>query len=722
MISVTKNILIISCIFSLFIGRLPADQELPEIRQITTHPQMDFQPTVSPNGKWLAFVSSRSGNLDIWIKPLPRGRAIQITTDRSEDLQPAWMPDSKALVFMSKRRDAMGDLWRIKIDGRSGNVKGKPEQLTSHLGWDQSPSVSPDGQYVAYISDMHDGLSPHVIHLKSRKIQTITTQSGAEPVWSPDGKWLVYTAFPASAYGDLTLINMNSFFLEGDPEFYILTSGKTLDAQASWSPDGRWIVFQRIQEDTNNDGKLSPEDRGSLWEKEIPIEKDGYLYKKPEFQLTTDLYHDLSPCWHDSLIYFTSHRGGGDDVWAMPQHGLIRHFSSVDNQYMGVFNRFGMVVTPPALHQAVLGYRQVLTRFPDDSIWCARAWTRIGELQVFLKQHAEAKKSFETVRKQYSRWSSEVAEASVKEAAVPGDSIALRIALCQWLIDQYPNEEFAVNEARLLLGDLYQEIGDIGNSIASYSSVVQSNSRYISLIAQAKLKIGDLFDRQKQKETAQQSYLAVLREYGRTPLWRQRAIQRIMNQVHGNLSEKISAYQNIQLQASDLPALVVEAQLAIGQALIDDEQFVAANRELEQVDLIAPQLQWAQAKSRLMQASAYDQLDDFLKAKMLLEEVIEQYGDVEGGLYHIEAEQQLFLLTFNSAELSKSLLDFPMAAARYHMALILRPNDIRVHRGLVESAYYWQRQRKNGKLDLLIQDYEQQLQQNPNQPILQYSL
>ncbi|MBN2104465.1 CHAT domain-containing protein [bacterium] len=717
-----KKALVLGFFGWLFIGIVHANHELPEIHQITTHPQMDFQPAVSPDGRWLAFVSSRSGNLDIWLKPLPRGRAVQITTNRSEDLQPVWMPDSKMLVFTSKRRDAMGDLWRVRIDRNSGRSKGKPEQLTKHLGWDQSPSVSPDGRYIAYVSDMHGGLKLHIMNLKSRKIRVLAIGSGAEPRWSPDNRWLVFTAFQATAYGDLMLADMEPFFTGGDPEFYQLTSGNTLDAQACWSQDGHWIVFQRIQEDTDGDGKLSPEDHGSLWEKEVRDKKGRILLQRQEFQLTTKLYHDLTPCCHDSMIYFTSHRGGGEDIWAMPMHGLISQRLSVDDQYMAVFNRFGMVVSPPALRQALLGYRRVLTRFPQDSLWCARSWMRIGEYQIILEEYEQAKESFQTIRKQYASWQGEAAEAAVKEASVPTGSISSRIALCQFVIDRYPTQKFAINEARLLQGDLFQASNDIGRSVAAYSAVVQSGIRYSSLIAQAKLRIGDLFETQGQSETARQSYLAVLREYGQTPLWRQRAIQRIMAQVSGSLSERIAAYKEIQSQASDLPSLVSEAQLAIGQCLMDNDQFLAAIQELEQVDLIAPRLRWAQAKSRLMQAFAYDRLNDFLKSRQLLVTVIENYADVEGGHYRIQAEQQLFDLTFNAAERSKSLGDFPLAAARYEMALRQRPEDIRVHRGLVESNYYYQKQYQNGKLDSLIQQLKRKIQENPDQPVLQYGL
>ena len=712
--------IIICTIFLVSLGF--GNNELLEIRQITTYPQADFQPVVSYDGKWLAFTSSRSGNLDIWLKPLPSGRAIQITKDRSEDQQPIWMPDSKGIIFMSRRRDALGDLWRIRIDDRSGEPKGKPEQLTQHLGWDQSPAVSPDGVNIAYVSDMHGDLNIHILNIKTREIRVLNSKASTAPKWSPDGEWLVFTSFLSGATGNLMLAHMHPFLTGGEAEFYPLTRGNGIDDQADWSNDGQWVVFQRILHDTNGDKQISPDDHGSLWEKQVPQSKDSTLVNQPEYQITSDLYDDLSPNWADSLVYFTSYRGGGEDIWVIPAHGLIPHLSSVEAQYQAVFDRFSLVVTPPALHQAILGYRQVLTQFPDDSLWCARAWWHIGELFWFLAQFDQAKQAYQTVRFVYRHWPQEVAEATRREAAIPTDSIEKRIRLCKRVINEFPDQLFNVNEARLLLGDLFMETGETGQSVAVYSDIVQSGSRFTSQIAQAKLKIGDLFQSQGQDETARQSYLAVLREYGETPIWRQRATQRIMNQVKGSLYERIAAYQEIQIQGADLPALIVESQLAIGQTLIDAEQYRAAIRELEQVDLLAPTLRWAQAKSRLLLAQAYRLQSDFLKAKQLLLEIVEKYEDVEGGRFRIEAEEALFKLTFETAEQSRALHDFPLAAARYQLALTLHPDDIRIHRGLVESVYYWQRQRQNHKLDSLIVYYEKQLQDFPDQPVIQYSL
>ncbi|MDZ7375375.1 MAG: hypothetical protein ONB13_02035, partial [candidate division KSB1 bacterium] len=83
--------------------------------QITTHPDVDAYPAISPDGRWVAFASRRSGNMDIWLKPVAGGSAIQVTRHRADDTMPTWSPDGKKIVFVSYREDAQGDLWQVRL-------------------------------------------------------------------------------------------------------------------------------------------------------------------------------------------------------------------------------------------------------------------------------------------------------------------------------------------------------------------------------------------------------------------------------------------------------------------------------------------------------------------------------------------------------------------------------------------------------------------------------
>lgn len=699
-------------------------EELPEIRQITTHPQMDFSPCVSPDGRWLAFTSERSGNLDIWVKRLPRGRAVQVTTHRAEDSQPAWSPDGKHLAFVSKRRDAQGDIWLVHLDLRRGGIpKGRPDQLTHYLGLDRKPSFSPNGKKIVFSSDRDGMLNLWVMGVKSSKARQLTITGGTDPAWSPKGDWILFTSFRADAGGDLFLIHAKKPEISNLEErrVYPVTWGRALDRQGTWSPDGIEIVFNRINQDGDGDGRVTPRDNSSLWQKKLvetgKVSPDKIALGKSEIQITTSLYLNKEPCWSSSVgIMFTSNRGRGMDIWSIPSEGIFQRASSADEQYGMVLERFAAATTEEALLQANLGYRRIQNYFPGDSVWVARSLIRIGEnLQVLGKQE-EARDIFGAIKKVYASQKREVVRAEIQMASHPGDSLDVRIERCLRVIEFFSEEPQLVAEAWIVLGDLYRETGEKGQSLAAYSEVVQSFPELRNRKAQAQLRIGDLLREEGQEETAKKSYLSVLREFGDVPLWRMRAGERLLDQIRGSPYEKIRGYQQIIQQARDLPSLVAEAQLFIGRVLMEQEHYEQALLELERVEEIVPELRWAHAEAKILIAKVYGARGDQLKGILLLENVIHEYASLEGGRYALKAKEELFDLLFDSAERLKALGDFTLASARYQKALNLRADDIRIHRGLVEAMF------RSGRIDELIQKYEKQLEVQPKDPILLYGL
>jgi len=100
-------------------------------RQLTNTLAIESSPAWSPDGKWIAFASDRSGNVDIWITAATGGTAVQITTDPAQEYQPSWSGNSR-LVFA--RFNAINDEdiwlatdlpdWTIPVESRSwGTVK-----------------------------------------------------------------------------------------------------------------------------------------------------------------------------------------------------------------------------------------------------------------------------------------------------------------------------------------------------------------------------------------------------------------------------------------------------------------------------------------------------------------------------------------------------------------------------------------------------------------------
>ena len=158
----------------------------------------DTSPAVSPDGRWIAFASSRGRALDqtsLWIVASGIARPPRRLTDGTGiDSHPAWEPGGGAIVFASTRDGGDFDLWRLAIaDGRPGALT----QLTHGAGHEVTPAVAPDGT-ILYASVTPDE-ARHAIetHLEARApdgaIRAVTSgPADSSPALSPDGARLVF--------------------------------------------------------------------------------------------------------------------------------------------------------------------------------------------------------------------------------------------------------------------------------------------------------------------------------------------------------------------------------------------------------------------------------------------------------------------------------------------------------------------------------------------------
>jgi serine/threonine protein kinase/Tol biopolymer transport system component len=105
------------------------------LTRLTFGAGLQTDPTFSPDGRFIAYASDRSGNFDIWVQPVAGGEPVQVTRSPAHDTQPAWAPDGATLVFRSERDG--GGLFVVPALG------GVERQLTSfgtHPSWSAGSS------------------------------------------------------------------------------------------------------------------------------------------------------------------------------------------------------------------------------------------------------------------------------------------------------------------------------------------------------------------------------------------------------------------------------------------------------------------------------------------------------------------------------------------------------------------------------------------------------
>lgn len=111
-------------------------------------------PTLSPDGKWLAFSvsaidrKSQSSNSDIWIMPAAGGRARQLTMFEKADSEPCWSPDSQSIAFVSTRGGS-SQIWMLSLQG------GEPHKVTDFFTDVSGLIWSPDGKSMAFTAEIY---------------------------------------------------------------------------------------------------------------------------------------------------------------------------------------------------------------------------------------------------------------------------------------------------------------------------------------------------------------------------------------------------------------------------------------------------------------------------------------------------------------------------------------------------------------------------------------
>ena len=200
-------------------------------------------PTISPDGNKVAIGRGGQGKRDIWVYDLTRETASRLTVDPADDFNPAWSPDGSRIAFSSDRRghkdvyvknangvgeeelvfesaqdksvedwgrdgrflliyttERRGDEWLLPAPGTAGERKLAP--LLNSQFIELGGQLSPDGQYVLYVSDESGRMEVYVQALPPAKGKwQISTGGGASPRWAPNGKEIFYLASQSMAIG-----------------------------------------------------------------------------------------------------------------------------------------------------------------------------------------------------------------------------------------------------------------------------------------------------------------------------------------------------------------------------------------------------------------------------------------------------------------------------------------------------------------------------------------
>jgi Tol biopolymer transport system component len=279
------------------------------LSRLTFEPGLQTEPTWSPDGRFIAYSSDRSGNFDIWVQPVGGGNPVQVTHSPAHDWQPDWSPNGKAIIFRSEREG--GGLFLVP-------PLGGYETKVSSFGY--RPRWSPDGSRFLFVSSaIQNGGVLYEVYVavpdaaKPQRVQAeflsrfVTTESIA---WHPDGRRISLWLSPewlSREFWTVPLANGSPLKSEVSERVRRQFQEAALEfTHFWWAPSGRQLYFEGLSRGVRN-----------LWRVTVDPETLSWI-AGPE-RLTTGLGTDadvaISP---DGKKLAFSSRIESTRLWSLP--------------------------------------------------------------------------------------------------------------------------------------------------------------------------------------------------------------------------------------------------------------------------------------------------------------------------------------------------------------------------------------------------------------------
>jgi dipeptidyl aminopeptidase/acylaminoacyl peptidase len=271
-----------------------------EPRQFTSGERRDTTPRWSPDGNWLAFASNRGDDktpMNLYVIPAVGGEARKLTDQKESVEEISWSPDSKRIAFGARVRD--------KAYEEEDDKKRAPRRFTRVFHKLDSVGFTGDRRKHLLVVDLEGG--------EPTQLTSGDFEHG-NPVWSPDGKRIVFDGLRDERW-DVELVNrLYSVDADGKSEPKALTGDDGSYGEPAFSPDGGRIAYRMTPEDGtyphhSQIGVMNADGGGA---KLLTTSLDRQCGPYPEYR---------EPVWDGERIVFTIEDGGNLHLYAVAADG-----------------------------------------------------------------------------------------------------------------------------------------------------------------------------------------------------------------------------------------------------------------------------------------------------------------------------------------------------------------------------------------------------------------
>ena len=305
-------------------GRQAAEPSPSNIRvtRLTDLPGLEESPAISPDGRSVAFTAGVSGKRQVFVQLMAGGAPLQITRDTSDHQCPRWSPDSSSILYFSPAISGtvQGSIWEIPALG------GVPRRVVNSVG---CADISPTDGRLALFRLAKESLQLVTAPTDGSRFDVVAKFAPATyylyPRWSPDGRWIAFQRGDSIRF-DMFVAPATG----GEPRK--LTRDNNMMGGFAWLPDSTGIVYS-----SGRDSTIPYLPTLNLWQVTL---RDGSLRR-----VTSGEMSYMSPDISKSGAILVSRMKLQTDIWKFPVDGPpsenVRRGSRVTRQT-------GQVLTPTA--------------------------------------------------------------------------------------------------------------------------------------------------------------------------------------------------------------------------------------------------------------------------------------------------------------------------------------------------------------------------------------
>src|SRR3989454_2971261 len=290
--------------------------------RLTDLPGLEESPAISTDGRSVAFTADVGGKRQVFVQLTAGGAPLQVTRDTVDHECPRWSPDSSSILYFSPAVSGavQGSIWEIPALG------GVPRRVVNSVG---CADVSPTDRRLALFRLAKEGIQLVTAPTDGSRFDVVAEFAPATyylyPRWSPDGRWIAFQR------GDSIRFDI---FVAPAPggEPHQLTRDNNMMSGFAWLPDSTGIVYS-----TSRGGTMPYLPTLSLWQVTL---RDGSVRR-----LTSGETSYMSPDISKSGAILVSRMNLQSDIWKFPVDGLP---TANVRRGVRVTRQTGQVLTPTA--------------------------------------------------------------------------------------------------------------------------------------------------------------------------------------------------------------------------------------------------------------------------------------------------------------------------------------------------------------------------------------